>query len=67
VDHAWKKSSGQSEALVRFINLPDTGHFWLYSIPAQDGSFLSLLYEEDTSVGMMRAQARDLTRLLDKP
>ena len=64
VDTAWQTRSGESNALMRFITLPEVGDFLLYSKQVDYDLLLSMVFNANTSVRMIRRQARRLSESL---
>ncbi len=64
VDTAWQTRSGESNALMRFITLPEVGDFLLYSKQVEYDLLLSMAFNANTSVRTIRRQARRLSESL---
>lgn len=65
VDHAWQTGSGDANSLIRYITLPETGEFLLYSILVDDDLALSMVFNANTPVRTIRRQARRLSESLE--
>lgn len=66
VDAAWQtRSSDDTDSLMRYITLPDAGDFLLYSKLVAGGLILSMVFNLDTTVSVIRRQARRLSESLD--
>lgn len=64
IDTAWQTSATTSNALIRFITLPDLGEFLLYSTLVEENLFLSMVFAADTPVHTIRRQASRLSQSL---
>ncbi len=64
IETAWQTSTNTSNALIRFITLPDLGEFLLYSTMVEEDLFLSMLFGADTPVHTIRRQASRLSQSL---
>jgi DNA-binding response OmpR family regulator/REP element-mobilizing transposase RayT len=65
VDAAWMTSTASSDALIRFITLPEAGEFLLYSTQVDYDLILSMVFNANTPVRTIRRQARRLSESLD--
>jgi CheY-like chemotaxis protein/REP element-mobilizing transposase RayT len=65
VDAAWMTSTASSDALIRFITLPEAGEFLLYSTQVDYDLILSMAFNANTPVRTIRRQARRLSESLD--
>jgi DNA-binding response OmpR family regulator len=65
VDAAWQTGPATSDALIRFITLPDMGEFLLYSTLVDHSLRLSMVFNASTPVRTIRRQARRLSESLD--
>ena len=60
VDAAWRTSPAASDALIRYIALPDAGEFLLYSTRVEADMTLSMIFGTNTPLRTIRRQARRL-------
>jgi REP element-mobilizing transposase RayT len=65
VDAAWRTASAPSDALTRYITLPDAGEFLLYSMVVEGDMVLSMVFGANTSLRTIRRQARRLGESLN--
>ena len=66
VDEAWsQRSASHTNALVRFVSLPDAGEFLLYSILVEEALALSMVFDAGTPLSIIRRQARRLRESMD--
>ena len=65
VDKAWQSGPSHSDALIRFVNLPEAGEFLLYSKLVDEGMILSMAFNASMPVRTIRLQARRLSESLD--
>ncbi len=65
VDTAWRTAFAQSDALIRYITLPEAGEFLLYSMPVEGDMVLSMVFGANTSLRTIRRQARRLGESLN--
>jgi len=65
VDAAWCTSPAASDALIRFIALPDAGEFLLYSTRVEADMTLSMVFGTNTPLRTIRRQARRLGESLN--
>ncbi len=65
VDHAWTRSNISSESLIRVVELPDGGEFLVYSTRLAGDMTLSMAFHANTSLRLIRRQARRLSESLD--
>ncbi|GAB4422482.1 MAG: hypothetical protein Kow00106_19640 [Anaerolineae bacterium] len=65
VDAAWRTASAPSDALTRYITLPDAGEFLLYSMVVEGNMVLSMVFGANTSLRTIRRQARRLGESLN--
>jgi REP element-mobilizing transposase RayT len=63
VDRAWQ--SATSDALIRFITLPEAGEFLLYSAQVEHDLILSMVFHSAIPVRTIRKQARRLSESLE--
>jgi REP element-mobilizing transposase RayT len=71
VAEGWRDDGGAplgNEAQVRFIRLtPDGPDYLLYSAPIVNNAVLSLVFQADTPLGVIRSQARRISDSLRQP
>lgn len=65
VDSAWHNSPPESSSLIRYIALPGSGEYLLYSARVEDDMRLSMVFNANTSVRAIRRQARRLSESLE--
>jgi CheY-like chemotaxis protein/REP element-mobilizing transposase RayT len=65
VDAAWRTSPAASDALIRYIALPDAGEFLLYSTRVEANMTLSMVFGASTPLRTIRRQARRLSESLN--
>lgn len=66
IDRAWSESSATSDALIRFVPLPDGGEYLVYSaLIGDDQMTLTMAFHANTSLSLIRRQARRLSESLD--
>ena len=65
VDNAWRTSPAASDALIRYIALPDAGEFLLYSTRVEADMTLSMIFGASTPLRTIRRQARRLSESLN--
>ncbi|MCL4238810.1 MAG: response regulator [Anaerolineae bacterium] len=65
VDAAWRTSPAASDALIRFVALPDAGEFLLYSTRVEADMTLSMVFGTNTPLRTIRRQARRLGESLN--
>ncbi len=65
VDAAWRTASAPSDALTRYITLPEVGEFLLYSMVVEGNMVLSMVFGANTSLRTIRRQARRLGESLN--
>ncbi|MEW6580158.1 MAG: response regulator [Chloroflexota bacterium] len=65
VDAAWRTSPAASDALIRYIALPDAGEFLLYSTRVEADMTLSMVFGANTPLRTIRRQARRLGEALN--
>jgi CheY-like chemotaxis protein/REP element-mobilizing transposase RayT len=65
VDAAWRTASAPSDALTRYITLPEAGEFLLYSMVVEGNMVLSMVFGANTSLRTIRRQARRLGESLN--
>ncbi len=65
VDNAWRTSPAASDALIRYIALPDAGEFLLYSTRVEADMTLSMVFGASTPLRTIRRQARRLSESLN--
>ncbi|HEX3051521.1 MAG TPA: hypothetical protein VHP83_12750, partial [Aggregatilineaceae bacterium] len=64
IDAAWSTSTVESASLIRFVTLPDFGDFLLYSGFVEENLILSMVFQANTPVNVIRRQARRLAESL---
>ncbi len=64
VDQAWQNSPN-SESLIRYITLEESGEFLLYSTRVEHDLFLSMVFHSAMPVRTIRKQARRLSESLE--
>lgn len=65
VDAAWRTSPAASDALIRYIALPDAGEFLLYSTRVEADMTLSMVFGANIPLRTIRRQARRLGESLN--
>lgn len=65
VEMAWQTGAAASDALIRFITLPEAGEFLLYSTLVEQDLALSMVFHVNTPVRTIRRQARRLSEALE--
>ncbi len=60
----WMRDSGAQGSLVRFVQLPNGEDYLLYSSLASANLVLSIVFQAETPLGMIRKQARRVTEAL---
>ena len=65
VDAAWHTSPAASDALIRYVALPDAGEFLLYSTRVEADMTLSMVFGTNTPLRTIRRQARRLGESLN--
>ncbi|HBK37080.1 MAG TPA: hypothetical protein DDZ35_09690, partial [Halomonas sp.] len=60
----WMRDSGAQGSLVRFVQLPNGEDYLLYSSLAAANLVLSMVFQAETPLGMIRKQARRVTEAL---
>lgn len=65
VESAWRSAFAHSDALIRYITLPEAGEFLLYSMPVEGDMVLSMVFGANTSLRTIRRQARRLGESLN--
>jgi len=65
VKQGWRTSPAASDALIRFVVLPEVGEILLYSTLIEQDLTLSMVFSRNTRVRTVRQQARRLSESLN--